>query len=115
MTSRRIFTALSVLLVMLVGCAGRYDSGSGTDRFPLRTPGSSTSSRDGGLSCNCIGRSCGLDACGDSCGECFDSLTCSPTGQCACEPNCTGKRCGDDGCGGSCGTCPTGRTCSLGG
>ena len=53
---------------------------------------------------NCMGKFCGDNGCGGSCGDCAEPLSCV-SGQCICEPDCTGKTCGDDGCGGSCGVC----------
>jgi hypothetical protein len=65
----------------------------------------------------CGGKTCGQDACGNSCGFCGTGQACnSQTGQCgACTPNCNGKQCGDDGCGGSCGTCSAGSSCDPSG
>jgi hypothetical protein len=54
---------------------------------------------------NCMGKECGDDGCGGSCGECEGEAQCSLTGKCKCAPDCDGKECGDNGCGGSCGTC----------
>ncbi len=62
---------------------------------------------------SCEGKTCGDDGCGDTCGSCKPTETCSPTGTCTCQPQCTGKTCGDDGCGGSCGTCKPTETCSA--
>jgi hypothetical protein len=53
----------------------------------------------------CLGKECGDDGCGGSCGECQPGFSCSLGGQCQCIPSCDGKQCGDDGCGGSCGEC----------
>jgi hypothetical protein len=53
----------------------------------------------------CLGRTCGDDGCGGSCGTCANGTTCSADGSCvgACVPSCTGKACGEsDGCGGVC-------------
>lgn len=66
----------------------------------------------------CIGRVCGGDGCGGSCGACLNAAApvCNElTGQCGatCVPQCTGKACGPDGCGGTCGTCPTGGACTA--
>ena len=59
---------------------------------------------------NCIGRTCGDNGCGGSCGACSDPAkpVCDALmGQCkpGCVPQCKGKACGDDGCGGMCGYC----------
>ena len=63
---------------------------------------------------DCIGKQCGDDGCGGSCGTCLYGQVCT-NGTCfACNANCTGKQCGDDGCGGSCGTCPGGQSCANG-
>jgi MYXO-CTERM domain-containing protein len=61
----------------------------------------------------CLGRTCGDDGCGGSCGSCTGGKTCSADGACvsACVPSCAGKTCGDsDGCGGTCGSCDGGST-----
>ncbi|MSP93503.1 MAG: hypothetical protein EXR79_17210 [Myxococcales bacterium] len=68
----------------------------------------------------CVGKACGDDGCGGSCGTCADPAKpfCEPlSGKCKaqCVPACLGKTCGDDGCGGSCGTCATGTDCSASG
>jgi hypothetical protein len=66
---------------------------------------------------NCVGKQCGGDGCGGSCGTCKQGMSCKD-GHCVdpggCKPNCTGKVCGDDGCGGSCGNCPVGKECHNG-
>ncbi len=54
---------------------------------------------------SCIGKECGDDGCGGSCGECEAGFSCSQGGKCKCQPNCEGLQCGDNGCGGQCGTC----------
>ncbi|MCA9607115.1 MAG: hypothetical protein KC619_16025, partial [Myxococcales bacterium] len=54
----------------------------------------------GGCVPSCVGRTCGDDGCGGSCGTCTTG-TCE-AGTCSCTPNCVGRTCGDDGCGGSC-------------
>ena len=53
----------------------------------------------------CLGKQCGDDGCGGSCGECPEQHHCTPAGLCVCDPFCVDKHCGPDGCGGSCGTC----------
>ncbi len=73
---------------------------------------------DGGCTAFCIGRVCGSNGCGGSCGTCQtpEAPVCNDaSGQCAavCVPQCTGKTCGDNGCGGSCGTCASGSTCNA--
>ncbi|MBM4354284.1 MAG: hypothetical protein FJ109_10895 [Deltaproteobacteria bacterium] len=63
---------------------------------------------------NCLGKECGDDGCGGTCGSCAPpSLPCV-AGKCICTPNCSGNQCGDDGCGGSCGQCCAKQWC-LGG
>ncbi len=69
----------------------------------------------GGSSCyaNCVGKECGDDGCGGSCGTCPYNYYCS-NGNCECDRDCTNKECGDDGCGWNCGTCDYGYYCSGG-
>ena len=64
----------------------------------------------------CVGRECGDDGCGGSCGVCADGQVCDEAGACvaACAPECGGKECGPDGCGGACGACPPGQGCHEG-
>ena len=66
---------------------------------------------------NCVGKTCGADGCGASCGTCAAGQVCS-NGNCVdsstCVGSCAGKQCGDNGCGASCGTCPVGEVCSNG-
>ncbi|GEM_PF-4702445 len=62
---------------------------------------------------NCVGRTCGPDGCGGSCGTCADSWDSCVEGQCFCIPSCEGEVCGPNGCGGECGYCEG--TCSPGG
>ena len=50
---------------------------------------------------DCLGKQCGDDGCGGSCGECPTGQACQDDGTClGCTPECAGKACGDDGCGG---------------
>ncbi len=59
----------------------------------------------------CLGRTCGDDGCGGSCGTCAGGESCNAGGTCgtACVASCAGKACGtDDGCGGRCGACTDG-------
>lgn len=65
---------------------------------------------------SCVGKTCGDNGCGGSCGQCTDAAkpycdggACGAT----CKPNCANKQCGNDGCGGSCGDCDKGTTCST--
>jgi len=51
---------------------------------------------------NCIGKSCGSDDCGGSCGSCSGTNICTG-GVCRCSSyNCNGQTCGSDGCGETC-------------
>ncbi|MDP6943267.1 MAG: hypothetical protein QF464_03885 [Myxococcota bacterium] len=59
----------------------------------------------------CVGKTCGGDGCGGSCGTCDDGFACDLAGQCVCDPLCDGKVCGDDGCGDTCGACVFGSEC----
>jgi len=61
----------------------------------------------------CVGKLCGPDGCGGTCGECPGGYTCDNYGTCLCAPQCTGKTCGPDGCGGSCGTCLKTQVCNY--
>jgi hypothetical protein len=84
--------------------AEQTDAAATTDASPTCEP-------------NCLGRFCGPDGCGGSCGSCGTPAkpVCNElSGQCeaTCVPQCTGKNCGDNGCGGSCGDCTSGTTCS---
>jgi hypothetical protein len=69
---------------------------------------------------DCVGRECGDDGCGGSCGVCpavFPNSYCTLAGQCSClAENCgfDGSECGSDGCGGSCGECDPGLACFTG-
>ena len=57
----------------------------------------------------CVKKSCHGDT------DCPEQSTCSPSGECICNPNCNGKDCGNDGCGGSCGNCKSSKfTCKSG-
>lgn len=88
---------------------------------------------------DCVGRYCGPDSCGSTCGDCDgvheycsadglceclgpicadeccpeDAVCSSFTGGC-CLPSCDGLECGGDGCGGSCGPCTGTQTCVSG-
>ena len=65
----------------------------------------------------CVGKQCGGDGCGGSCGTCASGQVCSANGTCqtSCTPSCSGKQCGSDGCGGTCGTCASGQVCDANG
>ena len=60
----------------------------------------------------CVGKNCGGDGCGGTCGLCPEDQTCQ-NGTCSgvCTPSCLNKECGNNGCGGSCGNCPEGFAC----
>jgi len=81
----------------------------------------------GGCTPDCIGKQCGDNGCGGSCGRCSSAGEICPGGVCVsgsgsvspvgntppgCIPNCAGKQCGDNGCGGSCGDCTQGYVCA---
>ncbi len=61
---------------------------------------------DGDVGCvpDCVGRACGADGCGATCGSCAAAEVCDQAGQCAAPP----AACGDGACGDDedCGTCP---------
>jgi hypothetical protein len=61
-----------------------------------------------------LGKACGDDGCGSTCGTCPTGFDCN-SGQCSCNPDCTGRECGDDGCGGKCGTDCSGSQVCVGG
>jgi len=66
-------------------------------------------------STNCVGKECGDDGCGGTCGTCLQDWSCQ-AGLCKqgpCVPACVGKSCGPDGCGGECGTCPASHYCAV--
>jgi hypothetical protein len=57
---------------------------------------------------NCVGKVCGSDGCGGSCGSCSGSTPNCINYQCSaqvCTPSCLNKQCGSDGCSGTCGSC----------
>jgi len=62
----------------------------------------------------CVGKQCGPNGCGGTCGTCADTEECTPGGQCRCIPLCDGKECGDDSCGAVCGTCQQNHSCEEG-
>ncbi len=53
----------------------------------------------------CLGKECGEDGCGGSCGDCAGGQDECVNGACVCQPHCVDMECGDDGCGGDCGVC----------
>lgn len=91
----------------------------GSFRYECNTDGTADPSGALPMDCQvwcdqwCVGRSCGVSGCGESCGECEEGQVCSSEGQC-CTPNCKGMECGGDGCGGICGECPQGWACESG-
>lgn len=74
---------------------------------------------DGGAPCtaNCVGKTCGPDGCGGSCGSCDAGYYCD-AGTCrsSCVSDCDklGYECGFDSCGYSCGECREERRCVSG-
>jgi uncharacterized protein (TIGR03382 family) len=65
---------------------------------------------------DCVGKNCGPDGCGGSCGVCEEGSNCKD-GACheeICIPDCEDKNCGPDGCGGQCGKCESDQACSDG-
>lgn len=62
---------------------------------------------------DCVGKVCGDNGCGGSCGSCTSPFVCN-NGACDCTPNCAGKNCGDNGCGSTCGTCSGEQSCVSG-
>jgi len=76
----------------------------------------------GGCTPACVGKDCGDDGCGGSCGTCPEPGFCNWEGQCEslCTPDCEGpggttKECGPDGCGDICGECPDELVCGQSG
>ena len=64
----------------------------------------------------CLGKECGPDGCGGSCGECLEGYCDDGLCVTVCVPVCPlGVACGPDGCGGSCGSCDPGEACGSGG
>ena len=75
--------------------------------------------------CSCAELECGINKCGESCGECMDGFSCEegacveeveeePQDETPCEPDCAEVECGPDGCGGTCGSCDAPTTCQDG-
>ena len=66
----------------------------------------------------CLGKTCGSDGCGGSCGACQEGLNCvlgSCVEGCLDPVGCAGLECGYDACGNPCGACELGVPCGLGG
>ena len=64
---------------------------------------------------NCVGKQCGFDENGCSCGTCPQGTICTYDGSCQkpCIPTCNNKCDGSsDGCDGHCTVCPQGTTCT---
>ncbi len=126
MTQQRWIVAPAITS-LLVACYANWTtapSPSNSDGSPPPAP-TATSPTDAapppsanacpGFDSRCLGRACGDDGFGGSCGSCVKGTRCSVDGQCVgCVAQCNGHVCGDDGCGGSCGACQSGTSCSLG-
>ncbi len=87
------------------------DSDAGTDSGNNPVDGGTVSdagqpdsgTTDAGCISSCVGRQCGLNNCGESCGACpVDKPICNSLGECVCVPECVEKNCGPDGCGSTC-------------
>jgi formylglycine-generating enzyme required for sulfatase activity len=61
----------------------------------------------------CVGRECGNDGCGGTCGNCTVCGETCLAGLCQ-FTSCAERECGADGCGGSCGTCADHYVCESG-
>ncbi len=98
----RVLSALAPAVATLAALGGGLAATplTGCGRQPICVP-------------DCMGRVCGDDGCGGSCGACEAGELCAG-GQCLCVPDCAGRWCGDDGCGGSCGVCPAFTACEQG-
>ena len=114
---RRVAILLATLFAASCTCGGKSSGGS-----PPGNTGDGGMSDGGGEPCvaNCVGRTCGSDGCGGSCGKCttLAAPVCNETaGRCVaeCTPQCAGKNCGSDGCGGLCGTCTGALACTAAG
>ena len=90
--------------------ANFYDcGGSGAD-----PSGANPMDCSDGCVADCVGKTCGDDGCGGSCGTCPAGQACQSGACTSCTADCTGKECGSDGCGGSCGSCLEGYSCKTG-
>lgn len=110
----RISVLLAILCVATsaVGCGG---GDGGPD--PADSVGEQTEPETHQCTPVCLGKECGDDGCGGSCGQCIaDKPICGADFKCAgdCTSVCEGRVCGGDGCGGSCGECPDGQFCNEG-
>ena len=65
---------------------------------------------------DCVGKKCGPDGCGGTCGGCPQDLECNDIGKCEeiCIPDCDDRECGPDGCDGDCGACGDDEECADG-
>ena len=103
----RAFGFVVLVLVASLSCSG---PGGGGDSGPA------TDIPEVSCVTNCVGKQCGDDGCGGSCGTCSNGAICNSfMGQCigGCVPDCQWKECGDNGCGGSCGSCLPGSVCNT--
>ena len=80
----------------------------------VTTAGPDVATNDIACEPDCLGKTCGDDGCGGSCGACAAEETCTSYGSCTCTPQCDGVVFGSDGCGGSCGDCGLGHVCEAG-
>lgn len=62
---------------------------------------------------SCEDQTCGLDACGQPCGDCEAGSYCASDNRCY-PCTCDGLACGNDPCGNWCGACPSDQECSDG-
>lgn len=105
--ARPVSLLLLIFLVISCGSDGTTEDG---DAISFGGYDSGGLPENDGVECepSCLGRNCGDDGCGGSCGKCPAGMPICDNGVCEaeCVPDCGGIECGDDGCGGSCGTCP---------
>ncbi len=97
-----VWALLAALLLCGYGCRDEDVAGAAGDTGGL----ADALTDDMACTAYCLGKVCGDDGCGGSCGECDEGAACTDYGQCACIPNCEEKVCGNDGCGNTCGDCP---------
>jgi hypothetical protein len=108
----RIIAGLILATLFLSGCGCRDEdvAAAAGDTSGL----TDALTDDTACTADCLGKDCGDDGCGGTCGECSDGKECTDFGQCACIPDCEEKACGSDGCGGVCGDCGIGHVCDAG-
>jgi hypothetical protein len=100
-------------VVAVTGCTG---DGGGKDLVAQDVPPEEEAGGDGTVCTpSCLGKACGDDGCGGTCGNCPDGFQCNGSAQCLCLPKCEGKVCGSNGCGGSCGDCGAAEQCNVSG